>query len=140
MDKNDTYEKFEELKEKFGQFYQHRKKLAALENYSEAVKFQHKKYLGLIKACLRDGFLDAEEADFLEHMLNKYQVSYLQWAHRTKWLKNEVRARKEAVKAEERPEPTQMVFGFEPKQDEAVKYPVALVAMKQKAYFWTRAG
>lgn len=41
---------------------------------------------------MNDGFLDDEEARFLEHMLRKYELNYLDWSHKTKWLKNQIRS------------------------------------------------
>lgn len=78
------------LKEKFKDLFIHKKKIKALENFSECSKFHHKKYLALIKQCLADGFLDQEESDFLTHMLDRYRINFLDWAHKTNWLKGEM--------------------------------------------------
>lgn len=90
MNNATLFDRIEELKEKFCNFFQHRKKLKALENYSTVVPFHHKKYLYLIKNCMDDGFLEQKEAEFLDYMLTKYEVNYLDWSHRTKWLKGEM--------------------------------------------------
>lgn len=90
MSKSYLFDKVSELKDKFSKFFQHRKKLKALENYSEVGCFQHKNYLTLIKHCMTESFLEEKEADFLDHMLNKYELNYLDWAHRTKWLKSQM--------------------------------------------------
>jgi hypothetical protein len=86
------FDKVSELKEKFRHFWHHRKKLQALENYSQVVPFQHKDYLILIKRCMSDGFLGEEEAKFLCYMTDKYfsEQNFLDWTHKTKWLKGEI--------------------------------------------------
>lgn len=84
------FDKVSELSEKFKNFFQHKKKLQALDNYSEVVPFQHKGYLTLIKRCMGDGFLGEKEAEFLCYMLDKYELNYLDWSHKTKWLKGEM--------------------------------------------------
>lgn len=86
------FDKVSELTEKFKHFFKHKKKLQALENYSEVVPFQHKDYLILIKRCMADGFLGDKEADFLCYMVDTYfsEKNFLDWTHRTKWLKGEI--------------------------------------------------
>lgn len=84
------FDKVEELKEKFNNFFSQRKKLKALENLSEVIPFKHNNYLKLIRNCMDEGFLDNKEADFLDHILDKYEVNFLDWAHKTKWLKGEM--------------------------------------------------
>ena len=78
------------LKEKFKNFFTQKKKLYALDNYSSVVPFQHKAYLVLIKKCMNDGFLGETEAGFLCYMLQKYRVNFLDWSHKTPWLKAEM--------------------------------------------------
>ena len=90
MAKTHLFEKIFELKEKFKHLFIQKKKLKALENYSEVVDFQHKDYITLIKRCMADGFLGDKEADFLCYLLEKYEVNFLDWSHRTKWLKTEI--------------------------------------------------
>lgn len=90
MNNNYLFEKVHELKEKITNLFLHRKKLKALENYSQIPNFKHINYLPLIKQCMLEGFLEEQEASFLDHMLNKYEINYLDWSHRTKWLKNEM--------------------------------------------------
>lgn len=84
------FDKPEEFKEKLNRFTVHKKKLYALNNYSEVVPFQHKHYLLLIKKCMDDGFLQEKEAEFLCYMVEKYKIDFLDWSHRTPWLKNEM--------------------------------------------------
>lgn len=84
------FDKVLELKDRFKSFFSHKKKLQALENYSNCAPFQHKDYLTLIKRCMADGFLGEKEADFLCYMLEKYELNFLDWSHRTKWLKSEM--------------------------------------------------
>lgn len=84
------FEKVIELKEKFFNLFQHKKKVRALENYSNVAPFHHKKYLRMIESCIDDGFLEEKEAEFLDHMLGKYEVNYLDWSHKTPWLKRQM--------------------------------------------------
>lgn len=83
---NDT----DDLKAKFRSCFLHKKKIRALENYSSVAPFRHNQYLDLIKGILSCGFLDQEEDQFLSHMLNKYEVNFLDWSYKTKWLKQEM--------------------------------------------------
>lgn len=125
MRKENLSEKITDLKLRFAEFYQHRKKAKSLENYSINPKFSHKNYLQLIKGCLGDGFLEEVESKFLDHMLKKYQLNYLDWAHRTKWLKRkmqEVDSPKSKKAA-----PIQTFFPFM-KSDPPVHVPITIVA------------
>lgn len=108
------FDKIGELKEKFKGFFQHRKKIKALENYSEVERFPHKNYLSLVKNCINDGFLEEQESAFLDHMLDKYEIKYLDWAHRTKWLKKEMAERRTKYPAST--SQLQTFFNFEPKE------------------------
>lgn len=85
------FDKLSELKEKFKSFFVSKKKLKALENYAEVAPFQHRSYIGLIKKCMNDGFLGEKETDFLSYMIDKCEINFLDWAHKTKWLKKEMR-------------------------------------------------
>ena len=40
-----------------------------------------------------DGFLGDKEDEFLGYLLDKYEVNFLDWAHKTKWLKQEMKRR-----------------------------------------------
>jgi len=90
MVKNYISMKLEQFKDKFDIFTKHRKKVKALENISSCTNFKHQSYLGLIKECLHEGFLEDQEEVFLDHMLHKYEVNYLDWCYKTKWLKKEM--------------------------------------------------
>jgi hypothetical protein len=84
------FENIEFLKEKFSSLFQMQKKVKALERYSDVGDFYHRDYLGLIKNCMETDFLGDEENRFLDHMLKKYEINYLDWCHKTRWLKNEM--------------------------------------------------
>jgi len=130
MEIDNLFEKIAELKVKFQHFYQHRKKITALDNHSSVVKFYHKSYLSLIKVCMNEGFLGGEESQFLEFLLKKYEVSYLDWAHRTNWLKKQMNIKKKAVKRAPKVSPVQIMMDFEKKHQAQVAIPVALLAFK----------
>ena len=123
------FDKVSELREKFSTLFKHKKKLKALENYSNAAPFQHKKYLHLIKTCMDDGFLQDKEADFLDHMLKKYEVNFLDWSHKTRWLKNEIKKM-----ASERVEETHQYtfFDLNKKKEESYSVPLELLANQHK--------
>lgn len=122
MKKENFFEKLADLKNRFSNFFQHRKKVTALENYSVSDKFHHKKYLVLVKQCMQDGFLEQEESEFLDHMLKKYEMNYLDWTHRTKWVKGKM-----AEMAPQKPKPVQTYFDF---KQPACMVPAELLAQK----------
>jgi hypothetical protein len=94
------FDKVAQFKEKFKSFFIHKKKLQALENYSEcSTSFKHKSYLPLMKKCLNDGFLGDKESDFLVYMIERYEVNFLDWCHRTPWLKRKMNNMKKETKA-----------------------------------------
>jgi len=126
---DNLFDKIGVLKEKFKDFFTHKKKFQALENYSTAVPFQHKDYLFLIKKCMADGFLGEKEAEFLCYMIEKYQVNFLDWSHKTKWLKGEI----ERLSSHYNPPQQKPTFDYQnlsPKMDSAV--PFELLAQHQK--------
>lgn len=84
------FDKIPDLKEKFKNFFSHKKKMQALDNYSYCAPFQHRDYLLLIKKCMLHGFLGEKEADFLCYMVEKYAINFLDWSHKTNWLKQEM--------------------------------------------------
>ena len=128
MDKRSLFDRVPELKERFRKFFQHRKKIAALENYSTTVNFSHKNYLTLVKECLKDGFLGEKEAEFLDYMLACYEVNYLDWAHKTKWLKTQMNER---AQVSHKLRPYQILFDFDRVKETPVHVPTALIAMQQ---------
>lgn len=88
------------LKEKFSHYRQQKKQLRALELYASVAPFQHAHYLFILRECVEGTFLGQKEADFLDHMLEKYDLNYLDWSHRSPWLKREmVRVRDECKAA-----------------------------------------
>jgi len=98
MQKEDLFEKVTLLKDKFKNFFQHRKKVAALENYAQAEPVSYKEELKLIKVVLKNRFLSQKGAEFIEELLDEHQVNHLDWAHRTKWLKKEISERRRKTK------------------------------------------
>ena len=121
--KENFFEKLGILKNKFMSLFQHEKKVKAIENFSEGQVFPHKDYLLLIKRCMSDGFLEEKESGFLDHMLSKYEINYLEWSHRTKWIKQQIAARKEA-----RINEVQEAFDFESVPFVTVNIPAFMMA------------
>lgn len=112
-------EKVDMLKQKFKHFFTHKKKLRALENYSEVAEFHHKDYLPLIQKCMEDGFLGQAEGDFLGHLIDRYQLDFLTWAHRTKWVKEEM---SRILTANQKKNDIQLtMFNFEQMRKESIK-------------------
>lgn len=98
------FDKVQDLKDKFKRFFVQRKKLQSLKNFSEATDFEHKPYLKLIDKCMQDGFLGEKEDDFLGYLLDRYEINFLDWSHKTKWLKGEMK-RLSSSKAKRAPAP-----------------------------------
>lgn len=122
MQKISILEIARQLKTKFQSYRQDKKKIAALDNFSSVSPFRHRKFLFLLKHCLKDAFLGQKEEDFLNHLLDVYSVKYLDWAHKTPWLKRkmyELRA-----KSVDQP---QIFFDFEKISRPAVHIPVHLI-------------
>jgi hypothetical protein len=121
--------KYEEFKDRFSKFWQHRKKVKALENYSQVNDFPGVKYIPMLKELLADGFLDDEEEKFLEYQIKKAEIDAYSWCYRTKWLKSEM-ARLSASKAK-RPEP-QLYFDLDKVAPTPVHIPFELLAQQGK--------
>ncbi len=105
------FDKVTELKDKLHQFFQQKKRLSALMNYAEVSPCQHFRYLTLLNNCMNDGFLGDKEADFLNYMVDKYfdNENYLNWSHKTKWLRKEMERKKEV---HSKPKENQLVMNF----------------------------
>jgi hypothetical protein len=82
--------KYDEIREKFRVFCVHRKKIKALENFSEVKRFPGSKYISILKELIKDGFLEREEAEFLEYQLEKAECNFYIWNHKTKWVKSQI--------------------------------------------------
>lgn len=92
MKKNYFAMKLDQFKQKFSKMLIHKKKIKALENFSLCHKFSHSPYLSFIKEALEEDFLEEKEEDFLEYMLERYEMKlgYLVWCHKTKSLKQTI--------------------------------------------------
>lgn len=85
------FDETEFLKTKFSGLFQMQKKIKALDRFSTVGNFHHQNYLDLLKKCMQTDFLGDEENRFLDHMLKKYEIHYLDWCHKTKWLHQEMK-------------------------------------------------
>lgn len=94
MHRENLFERTDVLKPLFSSFFQHKKKVRALENFAEAEVVTYTNELSLIKSCLENRFLSKKGSDFLEELLEENRVNYLDWSHRTRWLKSQIQARK----------------------------------------------
>lgn len=81
---------FEKLKEKFLEDLQDRKKIQALEHLAEVRNYRQKNLVKLVAEEYRTGFLEPEEQQFLDYVLSKYKIDYLNWCHKTRALKMEM--------------------------------------------------
>lgn len=106
------FERISELKEKFRDFFQQRKQMTALENHALVKEFTdaEQEVFSAIKYCMKGSFLEDEDADWMARKLNRLQINYLDWAHKTKWLKQQI----EAGKAPKKPVVVQTMFDFKP--------------------------
>lgn len=131
MSKTYLFDRVSDLKEKFKNFFIHKKKLQALENYSSVVNFKHKDYLILIKKCMADGFLGEEEATFLSHMVDKYfdEQHFLDWTHKTKWLKSEINR---LTSNYHKPIEQASLFDWSQSRNQTSHVPFELLAQQQK--------
>lgn len=84
------FDKVSELKDKFMLFFRTKKKLQALENYAQCVSFAQQDYITLIKRCVYDSQAGEAEDVYLSHVLDRCQINYLHWSHRTQALKKEM--------------------------------------------------
>jgi hypothetical protein len=118
------FDKVSELTDKFKRFFQQKKKVAAMENFSSVgnVPQKSRNFLMLIKTCLNDGFLDQEDADFLDRMIRKHELNYLDWSHKTKWLKEKMNSMVQNPPPIPKP---QMYFDFD-KKPATPNYPIEL--------------
>lgn len=119
MSKSTLFDRLSELKTRFEGFFQDRKKIKAIENFSEVGIFDEKssKLLYVVKDCIKNHFLDEVEAQFLNHVLEKHKVDYLDWSHKTKWLKKEMASVEESNKLPRKPRVIQTEFNFEKKKE-----------------------
>lgn len=147
MKKSYIHMQANEFKEKYSNYFQHKKKVRALENLNSVQEFEvkHSFSLTTIKSFLNDGFLEQEEEKFLDWLLSKYEIDYLEWAYRTKWLKDQMQRisrknskQKEAQKQKEPVKQLYMDFGkVEKIKDPSYNIPLNLLH-KQKNGFANR--
>jgi len=90
------FERIADLKEKFKEFFQQRKQMTALQNHSMVKRFtdSEQEVFGAIKYCMKGSFLEDEDAEWITKKLDRLQINYLDWAHRTKWLKEKIESEK----------------------------------------------
>lgn len=125
------FEKMSELKEKFRDFFQQRKQMTALENHSCVQHFNsaEQEVFEVIKYCMKGSFLQDEDAEWISRKLNRLQINYLDWAHKTKWLKEQIETGKEKRK----PVTAQSVFDFIAAQKLPVQVPTELLTSQNNS-------
>lgn len=96
MTSEKIFGKISDLKQKFKNFFQQRKQIAALENYSRVKKFSVAEtvVMDTIKFCMKGQFLEEEDNKWIQGKLKRIEINYLDWSHRTRWLKQEIEKRK----------------------------------------------
>jgi hypothetical protein len=123
---------FQEFKKRFNVFVQHKKKIKALENLDSTGNFHKQTELHLLKKCLQKGFLSEKAEAFLEELLDECQINYLEWFHKTKWLKSEME-RLSNQKSDLHKD--QMLFDFDKEQEiPSQNVPLNLLKNKKSAF------
>lgn len=115
MTQSSVFEKLSEFREKFAGLLQCRKKSKSLDNYSEVAFMDEEDllFLNSIKRALKRGFLKQYQIDFLNGALEEYQLNYLFWSHKTKWLKSEMRE----MAKNSRKQHNQMIFNYDKERE-----------------------
>jgi hypothetical protein len=122
-------ERAESLQGRLYEFVVQRKKLAALKNYQKCAPFVYGQFLKMIEKVMRDTLTGPEESRFLDHMLQKYELVYLDWAYVTKWLKGQMRTMRKKhgiTKAEQ----MRLFVDYSKKMKVPIEVPTHLVARK----------
>ena len=88
------FERIADLKVKFKDFFQQRKQMTALQNHSLVKRFTAKEQdiFDTVKSCMKGSFLEDEDAEWITKKLDRMQINYLDWAHKTKWLKQTIQS------------------------------------------------
>lgn len=115
-----------EFKDKYNVHCVHRKKVKALQNYQDARRFPGDKYIPLFVELLQDGFLDDEESHFLEYQIQKVEICAYVWAHKTKWVKREIKR----IKFHQAAKPTKQLFFDFNKIRATVAVPMEILSQK----------
>jgi hypothetical protein len=85
----------EEFSNKYYSYEINKKKLSALINFSESLdSFKDWLALEFITVWLDKEFLEREEEIFLDHLLVKYGINYLDWSYKSMWVKNQIASRR----------------------------------------------
>lgn len=81
---------FSKLKEKFLEDLQDKKKIQALLHLSQARNYRQQNLVKLVAQDYKTGFLEPQEQVFLDYVLEKHQIDYLNWCHKTRGTKREM--------------------------------------------------
>jgi len=137
--KSSTIEKLCEFKDKFGRFFVHKKKLKALSNYSSTLPIEknHKTAIKLIETFADAGFLEEEDVTYLNHLLERYEVKFTEWAHKTKWLQQHMKKLADEKRGVQ-PKPqykevTIFEFMEKKKSEQVVSVPLEILAQQSQA-------
>lgn len=86
-----------ELKNKFDKLHVHKKKIKAIEIYTDVqpINQQDKDYFEILKRCVKRGFPTEMHEQLIKFLLDEYHVNFLEWSHRTKWLKQKMNKMRE---------------------------------------------
>lgn len=131
----DIFNKLGEFKEKFKNFFQQKKQVMALENYDyvKAMNVEEKQILTTIKFCMKGSFPKEEDQTWIDSKLNRLQINYLDYAHKTKWVKSQFNRRPEPKL--QKVSPLQTTFDF---SNPGMSIPIELLAQRQAAAFKAR--
>ena len=65
-------------------------KIKALKNYALTCKYKEWVALELFTLLMEQNRLGAPERRFLDHLLKKYKINYLDWAFKTHWVRDQI--------------------------------------------------
>lgn len=133
MNEEYIFNKTNEFKNRFQRLTRNQKEVRALENFSTISYFPHRHHLTLVRACMKNGFLDDPTCQFLSHMLKKYDVDYLDWSHKTPWLKREMA--QIIQNAQKRVKPPQICFDFDKKAKVPIAIPTEVLMGKRIGFY-----
>lgn len=132
------FEKVMKIKDEFKKSFIHKKKHRSLENYGSVVVLPEEQQaaISLLKHKLKTGFLSDKLASFLDAFLEDHDLNFLDWAYKTKWLKEKMDAMKQPLA-----KPEQLsLFDYTPlRQYTMPKIPVEILSQMKTVHHGARA-
>lgn len=122
-----------------------KKKYRAIRNYSQVVNIRQADYFPLIEKCLNGNFLGKKGLEFLDEMLDTYEVDWLNWSYKGPWLRKKMGEmdleRRQPKLVEKKAAPAQpSLFDFAKLRIPALQVPISMLANVKTGYIQARAG